>query len=98
MSSIGPPGLVGRGVTWTVWAVVPEKRSHSTLRGPFSKGWLTFETEDERRHRKRSTTRGGMTEDEAKRLRHERRSVRNTRPRVGPMLPGGRSSAWEMSA
>lgn len=37
-----------------------------------------YETEDERRRRKRSTTTGGMTEDEAKRLRHERRSVRKS--------------------
>lgn len=37
-----------------------------------------YETGDERKTRKRSTTRGGMTEDEAKRLRHERRSVRKS--------------------
>jgi hypothetical protein len=37
-----------------------------------------YETEDDRRHGKRSTTRGGMTEDEAKALRHERRSVRKS--------------------
>jgi hypothetical protein len=55
-----------------------------------------YETEDERRHRKRSTTRGGMTEDEAKRLRHERRSVRkSTRvpdAEAEPMMTGANGS------
>ena len=55
-----------------------------------------YETEDERKRRKRSTTRGGMTEDEAKRLRHERRSVRkSTRAPDGepePMMTGANGS------
>jgi hypothetical protein len=55
-----------------------------------------YETEDERKRRKRSTTRGGMTEDEAKRLRHERRSVRKpTRAPDGepePMMTGANGS------
>jgi hypothetical protein len=56
-----------------------------------------YETEDERRRRKRSETRGGMTEEEAKRLRHERRSVRKS-TRVPdrdaePMMTGANGSA-----
>lgn len=55
-----------------------------------------YETEDERRRRKRSTTTGGMTEDEAKRLRHERRSVRkSTRAPDGepePLMTGANGS------
>lgn len=55
-----------------------------------------YETEDERRRRKRSTVRDGMTEDEAKRLRHERRSVRkSTRAPDGepePMMTGANGS------
>jgi hypothetical protein len=54
------------------------------------------ETEDDRRHRKRSTTRGGMTEDEAKRLRHERRSVRKSGrapdAEAEPMMTGANGS------
>jgi hypothetical protein len=56
-----------------------------------------YETEDERKRRKRSTTRGGMTEEEAKRLRHERRSVRKPTTRVAddepePMMTGANGS------
>ncbi len=37
------------GVEWSVWAVYPDKRSRSTLRGPFAQGWLTFEAGEDRR-------------------------------------------------
>jgi hypothetical protein len=55
-----------------------------------------YETEDDRRHSKRSTTRGGMTEDEAKALRHERRSVRKSGrapdAEAEPMMTGANGS------
>ena len=38
-----------QGVEWSVWAVFPDQRSRASLRGPFSKGWLTFEAGEERR-------------------------------------------------
>jgi hypothetical protein len=53
------------------------------------------ETDEDRKRRKQSTTRGGMTEDEAKRLRHERRSVRHPRAPEDEdvMMSGGNGGA-----
>lgn len=47
-----------------------------------------YETEDERRQRKRSTMRGELDDEEAKRLRHERRSLRRERDEGDYMASG----------
>ncbi|KAA8625481.1 hypothetical protein PtrV1_01161 [Pyrenophora tritici-repentis] len=57
-----------------------------------------YETEDERKRRKRSTTRGGMTEDEAKRLRHERRSLRHGEDVMMSGANGGANGSTDYDA